>query len=64
LSNLAKRTGKVKKECFYLELLSEQTLKLLLKREGEGKPTHVGAVPTLPEVHHTLEVILSLIKRA
>ena len=45
---------------WYLQFSREQTLKLLLQREGESEPAHVGGLPALPEVHHTLEVFLGL----
>lgn len=44
----------------YLQLAWKQTLKLLLQTECEGEPAHVGGLPALPEVHHTLEVLLGL----
>ena len=44
----------------YLQLPGKEALKFLLQGEGEGEPAHVGGLPALPEVHHALEVFLSL----
>lgn len=44
----------------HLQFSREETLKLLLKGEGECEPAHVGGLSALPEVHYTLEVLLRL----
>lgn len=44
----------------YLQFSWEETLKLLLQRESESEPAHVGGLPALPEVHYTLEVLFRL----